>query len=316
MAEENEINEDDLPDGLSVDDGEVVETPETPETSDDDLTGEEDTDQDPTTGDGDGPADGGEPSDDDPVAPLKSEIETLKQKIEELTTETTPTGESTPGPKNPWDDARGQKVAYDDVNHPYHGKTLGEIYDIDPSEAYAINGYLTMQIELGARESANQSATQAKMEEAERDRAIAEQTRRETEEFQSEFSKSNFDLDYSTLTPEQRIEVEKATDRVMEWMIENKKFGITISEAHYLMDRAGQTQRIVEKVVKDASRRSVRNISSKRDTGVDESEANMSKWSPERMDKYLEGLDGDEFSKFTTSASSAVRKAFPDLPWS
>jgi hypothetical protein len=104
------------------------------------------------------------------------------------------------------------------------------------------------------------------------------QVQKEQQEFADEFARSEFDADYTKLAPNQQAEVGKMSDKVMSWMIDNNKYGITLTEAYYLMDRAGALSKAASKIVKDASRGNVRTVSSKRDTSADVKSNDMTRW--------------------------------------
>jgi hypothetical protein len=271
------------------------------------------------------PGEGGDDGDTAPdIGQLAQTVQTLAERLDTLAQtnihqgrthhqdqgngDRPPSQDAAPAPKSRAEEARGARIEYDDTSHPYHGKTLGQIYDIDPSLAYQIDPYRAGIIQHDAMQR----------EDTERQQQVAyrQQIEREEDDFRSELAKSEFNADLSTLTPEQRGKVDAELNRAEQWMIQNGKYGITITEAHYLMDRAGAAGRAASKVINDAQHGRVRSVSTKRDGGVDKSTANMASWDEATMEKYIDGLDSTGLTKFLSGAPEPVRKAFPTLPWS
>jgi hypothetical protein len=339
-----DINRDDLPDDMDIDEDGNVTVKAVPD--DDDPgpgagDGDGSADDDGHTGAGDDPGAGhdgegdqgtGEDDDtqdkDDDPATLQQTVLELRREIDELKKGTTPPattktetddqGSGTPSqdqppstPSTPYAEARSQKVEYEDKSHPFHNKTLGEIFDLNPQEAWAISPYHTNILQQGKM----MEEREAERQEQERQAEIDRQTQQELADFHAEFSQSKFSTPYNTLTDVQKAEVTKESDAVMKWMMDNKKFGITITEAHFLMNRGKAAADAARKVVDDASRGRVHTISSSRDTSVDADGADMSKWSEEKMLEYIEGLEEEKLMKFLSSAPKSVQKAFPDMPW-
>jgi hypothetical protein len=263
--------------------------------------------------DGDGTPDG---DDADETPAYKREIDSLKEDIRTLKTNKTATervehqdGAQTDTPSDSiFDQARGVKVNYTDTTHPFHGKTLGQIYAVDPQEAFAIDPYRAGLIQ---HDELNKESAAARAHEE-----GVEQIRNEQNEFRNEFAKEAFEADFTKLDAKRQGEVDSMLDRVQTWMMDNKKYGITISEAYYLMDRAGQTGKALKKVMDAAQRGGVRTVKSTRDSAMDTSEANMAKWDNKTMSDHLDGLSDSQFTSFMKTAPKAVRRAFPSLPWS
>lgn len=223
-------------------------------------------------------------------------------------------GRQTPSPaQSEADKARLAKVEYDDPKHPFHGKTLGEIYKMNPREAFAIDPYLATQIQ-------NDESYKASQEQTRQQEAVA-QAEREEKEFAEEYAKLTFnDRPYDQLKPEEQAQVEAMIDKVEDWMIANHKFGITVQEAYIIMDHknllAKTSSNASRKVIDAATRGGVRTVSSKSDGGGNNAGGDMSKWTDDQMMKHIDGLDTDaKFNDFMAKAPDSVRKAFPSLPW-
>lgn len=330
---------DDLPDGMTVDDdGNVISIPDPDDDAGDyagdDPTGGDHADDDDSDSDDDDSGqripDGDDPDPDDDgfVRVSKDDYSALQLELEEFRNGTHgkepgpapgnggPPSPMPPGPtppSTPYDEAIAAPVKFTDESHPYNGKTLGEIFDLDPAMAYQIDPYRATTIQLGKAEA---SRTVALEEEAQRS-AIRTQIKQERTDFGNEFAQSQFKSAYSSLTPDQQSQIDDLTVKVEEWMVENGKVGITISDGYYLMDRAGHASRIVKDLVKTATQQKVVNVRGKKEEGGegDGPDADMSKWTEDQMMAHLEGMSRSERVAFYAKAPKSVQKAFPSLPW-
>jgi hypothetical protein len=284
-----------------------------------DDPGGDDTPTDPPSGDTPGD-DGGDdtpgddvPADDDVVDERDERIARLEQTIEELkkATDTPPATKTPPSTGDAPADKFDARVEYDDKNHPYHGKTFRQIYSIDPDAAFAIAPRLATDLHL-------KTALDEQMGKAKEDESVA-QLRAEEAAFSDEYAKGEFEKPYAELAPEQRAAVDKISSQVQDWMLENRKYGITISEAYYLMDRAKliskTASRAARKVIDDATRGGIRTVAGRDDSALKGGGGDMSKWTEAQMEEHLMGLDDNKFDSLMKDASPEVRKKFPGLPW-
>jgi hypothetical protein len=241
----------------------------------------------------------------DPTSLLLEKVAALEEKLSSFTTQ--PQTQQTPPTTEDDDSPRHLVVEYDDPSHAFHKKTLGQIYDVDPREAFRVDPYLAGKIQ--------QEEMMREQAASEQDKALEEQVRKEQQEFADEFARSEFDADFDKLSPTQQAEVGKMSDKVMDWMVSNNKYGITLNEAYFLMDRAGALSKAASKIVKDASRGNVRTVSSKRDTGADVKSNDMTRWTDQQMFDHLDSLSEAAYDKFLSTAPKSVQEKFPSLPW-
>jgi len=261
------------------------------------------------------PEGGGDPEPEPALEPWQKEIAELKQTIEELKGAKPAPGKEEPKPESApaaAKDPRNAKVEYDDPAHKYHGKTLGQIYDIDPDEAFAIAPRLSLEIYHGERE--------AKAKEEQEQREAIAQVEKERSDFRSEYAALEFDKPLDKLDSKDRAVVDAMDSKVVDWMKENGKFGVTVSEAYFLMDRANIMSKIsskaTDKVIKDATHGTVKTIHTKKDGGADKGGgADMTQWTEDQMVAYIDTLSGPEYTKFLSSAPQQVKAKFTSLPW-
>jgi hypothetical protein len=250
------------------------------------------------------------PADDETVDERDERIARLEQTIEELK-KATDTPARTPSTTDTPADKFDARVEYGDTNHPYHGKTFRQIYNMDPDAAFAIAPRLATDLHI--KTMFDEQAGKAR-----EDESVA-QLRVEEAAFSDEYAKGEFEKPYAELAPEQRVAVDKISSQVQDWMLANHKYGITISEAYYLMDRAKlvskTASRAAKKVIDDATRGGVRTIASKSDSTVKDGGGDMSEWTEAQMEEHVIGLDDSKFRAFMKEASPEVRKKFPGLPW-
>jgi uncharacterized protein (DUF305 family) len=212
----------------------------------------------------------------------------------------------------PYGNSCGLKVTMNDPSHPFHGKTLKEVYDQDPDFAYQLSPYHASNIQQGEFETRRSEQQQLK----ELERQVAEEGKR----FRESFAKDTFDKGLDQLNADQLGQIESMHEGVLKWMKDEGKTGITVNEAYILMNHKGlldkAASKAVGKVVSDAQRGKVRTINAGKDSDVNNSSKDMTKWSLDQLEDYIDGLNDKQFDKFLArKPSDPLRKLHPELPW-
>jgi hypothetical protein len=202
---------------------------------------------------------------------------------------------------------------YKDPNHPFHGKTLREIYKEDPAEGRRLERIW------------EQGQQKVKADE-QRQRETAEQTKqrliKESEDeittFSSSIAKELFGKEATALTKEEEAQVSGAIQDTLNFMQKTRRGAGILADAYFLMNR--------EKIVNDARTKggkaaleslqkpSVPSINSGGGaavTGMDAYEAMTS----DQLARAVEAMPEKQYAAFMKNASSALKAKHPSIPW-
>jgi hypothetical protein len=176
-----------------VDDDVVDDDDTTPPDDDTEVPGDDDTATgDDTAGQSPEPDQVDDDPTPDPTSLLLEKVAALEEKLSSFTTQ--PQTQQTPPTTEDDDSPRHLVVEYDDPSHAFHKKTLGQIYDVDPREAFRVDPYLAGKIQ--------QEEMMREQAASEQDKALEAQVQKEQQEFADEFARSEFDADYDQAGPE------------------------------------------------------------------------------------------------------------------
>lgn len=184
----------------------------------------------------------------------------------------------------------------------YHGKTLKEVYDVDPEAARALDA----------------SFTQAEREETERtEQEGLDKANAEIAEFGAGIAQDLFGK--TDLTESERAKVDAEVQTTLSWMKEHKRGGGVMIDGYYLMHRETDQSLArgegAEALIKSVETGVVRRITSSVDAGeLSGYESDMAMSADQLSDK-IDGMTDAAMMSYLADAPDDMKKKYPDLPW-
>ncbi len=197
-------------------------------------------------------------------------------------------------------------ATYPDPNHPFHGKTLKEIYKEDPAEGRKLER--AWEQSQQTQRQTQQQVHQTYVREAER----------EIDTFSTDIAKELFGKEPSALTKEESAQVTVAIQSTLDFMNKTRRGAGILGDAYFLMNK--------EKIVTDAKTKggkaaleslqkpSIPSISAGSGAAGTGSSA-YEGMTTDQLARVVEGMSDKQATQFFKNASPALKAKHPSIPW-
>jgi len=202
-------------------------------------------------------------------------------------------------------------ATYQDPEHPYHGKTLAEIYEVDPAEGRKLEK---------AWDTA-QAAQPPQRQPGEIDPLVMKEAEKEIFSFQSQLSADLFSKEVGTLSDAEKERVNEAIQSTLAWMAKTGRGGGVIADAYFLMNKEG----LIKKASSRAAEKAIKDLTEKKgppsiDTGSGGDVKGTGYEAYEQMteDQLTDAIDKMSDAKaaqFFKTTPQSIQKKYPGLPW-
>lgn len=181
---------------------------------------------------------------------------------------------------------------------PYEGKSLSELYGIDPIAANTIHFNLLEEQKAEKDQRAN----------------LEKQSQKELDEFSDTMAQEMFGKKVDELPEKDGKQIDDVINRVLDWMSETGRGGGNVADAYKLMNFDKILTNAAEKGVKsliDKSSTGVKTVSTKKDTETKSGYDKFSDYTAEQLAAHLDNLTDAEADKFVKDAPQELKDKFP-----
>lgn len=190
---------------------------------------------------------------------------------------------------------------------PYHGLTLGELYQQNPALAAAVQQNYLRDIEL------------EQQKEVEQKRRYAEESEREITAFMGRLAGEMFQKDASALSAEESEKIDGIIGQTIEWGTKTGRGAGILEDMYYLMNRENDLKKAkaqgAKSLVDSVTRTGARTVSSGGDGGEATGFERYESMTADQLADALDTMDDSEVAKFFREAPASLKRKHPTIPW-
>lgn len=197
----------------------------------------------------------------------------------------------------------------------YDGLILETVYKVDPAAAISLLNHVdpikAMDLYYEMREE--QRSAEANK------RASLEANQKEIDTFSGELAKEMFQADFEKLSVEQRADIEKEIESIINFMQTTRRGGGVLKDAYYLMNRdkelANATKKGADGIVKTLTKDRPKSVSSGKSGGVKSVYDDFLSSTPEQLAAKIDRMSDSEYKTFIKGAPAELKDKFPGIIW-
>ena len=181
---------------------------------------------------------------------------------------------------------------------PYEGKSLSELYQVDPIAANTIHFNLLEEQKAEKEQRTN----------------LEKQSQEELNNFSGTMAQEMFGKKLDDLPEKEGKQVDGVINKVLDWMAETGRGGGNITDAYKLMNFEKILSNAAEKGVKtliDTSSKDVKTVSSKKDVEGKSGYDKFTDYTAEQFATMIDNMSDIEADKFMANAPADLKDKFP-----